>query len=96
MVNVAADVLFGPLLAVEARGGRGPHDGLRRSARAHLRAGEVGALVRLRGTDLEIGVIDREVGSPFTNADLIRRMADHIASNALAGASMAWYSGRSR
>ncbi len=54
------------------------------------------ALVRLRGADLETGVIDREVGSPFTNADLIRRMADHIAGNALAGASMAWYSGRFR
>ena len=34
--------------------------------------------------------------SPFTNADLVRRMADHIAANAPAGASMAWYEGGSR
>ena len=31
--------------------------------------------------------------SPFTNAELIRRMADHIAGNAPAGASRAWYTG---
>ena len=34
--------------------------------------------------------------SPFTNADLIRRMADHIAANAPAGASTAWYEAGSR
>ena len=28
--------------------------------------------------------------SPFTNADLVRRMADHVAGNAPAGASTAW------
>ena len=28
--------------------------------------------------------------SPFTNADLVRRMADHVAVNAPAGASTAW------
>ena len=31
--------------------------------------------------------------SPFTNAELVRRMADHIAGNAPAGASLAWYAG---
>ena len=30
--------------------------------------------------------------SPFTNADLVRRMADHIAATAPAGAPTAWYS----
>ena len=34
--------------------------------------------------------------SPFTNADLVRRMADHIAGNAPAGASTAWYEAGSR
>ena len=29
--------------------------------------------------------------SPFTNAELVRRMADHIAGNAPAGASTAWH-----
>ncbi len=29
--------------------------------------------------------------SPFTNAELVRRMADHVAGNAPAGASKAWY-----
>ena len=29
--------------------------------------------------------------SQFTNADLIRRTADHIAANAPAGASSGWY-----
>ena len=29
--------------------------------------------------------------SPFTNADLVRRMADHIAGNAPTGASTAWH-----
>ena len=31
--------------------------------------------------------------SPFTNAELVRRMADHMARNAPAGASMAWHTG---
>ena len=31
--------------------------------------------------------------SPFTNAELVRRMAHHIAGNAPAGASLAWYAG---
>ena len=31
--------------------------------------------------------------SPFTNADLVRRMADHVARNAPAGASTAWRAG---
>ena len=31
--------------------------------------------------------------SPFTNADLVRRMADHVARNAPAGASLAWRAG---
>ena len=29
--------------------------------------------------------------SPFTNAELVRRMAEHIAGNAPAGAANAWY-----
>ena len=29
--------------------------------------------------------------SPFTNAELVRRMADHVAGDAPAGASTAWY-----
>ena len=31
--------------------------------------------------------------SPFTNAQLVRRMADHIAADAPAGASKAWHTG---
>ena len=31
--------------------------------------------------------------SPFTNADLVRRMADHVAANTPAGASRAWRTG---
>lgn len=31
--------------------------------------------------------------SPFTNADLVRRMADHVARNAPAGAPTAWQAG---
>ena len=31
--------------------------------------------------------------TPFTNAELVRRMADHIAGNAPAGASTTWYTG---
>ncbi len=31
--------------------------------------------------------------SPFTNAELVRRMAEHIAGNAPAGASSGWYTG---
>ena len=34
--------------------------------------------------------------SPFTNAELVRRMADHIAGNAPAGASTAWHEAGSR
>jgi hypothetical protein len=34
--------------------------------------------------------------SPFTNAELVRRMADHIAANAPAGVSTAWYEAGSR
>ena len=34
--------------------------------------------------------------SPFTNAEFVRRMADHLAANAPAGASTAWYEGRAR
>ncbi|MYN64127.1 MAG: hypothetical protein F4X11_03735 [Acidobacteria bacterium] len=34
--------------------------------------------------------------SPFTNAELVRRMADHISGNAPAGASTAWYEAGSR
>ena len=34
--------------------------------------------------------------SPFTNADLVRRMADHIAGSAPAGASTAWHEGGAR
>lgn len=34
--------------------------------------------------------------SPFTNAELIRRMAEHISGNAPAGASTAWYEAGSR
>ena len=34
--------------------------------------------------------------SPFANAELVRRMADHIAANAPAGASTAWYEAGSR
>jgi hypothetical protein len=34
--------------------------------------------------------------SPFTNAELVRRMADHIAANAPAGASTTWYEAASR
>ena len=33
--------------------------------------------------------------SPFTNAELVRRMADHVARNAPAGASTAWRADRS-
>ena len=50
MVNVEADALVGPLLARRRRGrGRRLHARLRRSARADLRAGRVGAAERLRG-----------------------------------------------
>ena len=31
--------------------------------------------------------------SPFTNADLVRRMADHVAANAPAGAPAGWHAG---
>ena len=33
--------------------------------------------------------------SPFTNAELVRRMADHVAANTPAGASRAWHTGGS-
>ena len=50
MVNVEADALVGPLLARRAQArGRRLHAGLRRPARADLRARGVGAAERLRG-----------------------------------------------
>ena len=49
MVNVEGDVLAGPLNRRRSGGRRCRlHDGLRRSARAHLRNGGVGPLLRLR------------------------------------------------